>query len=831
MVDILWLLVCSGLAFLMQPGFMCLESGLTRSKNSINVAVKNFADFGISASLFWAFGYAVMFGATRSGWIGSSHFFIAIDGDAHLAAFFLFQTMFCGTATTIVSGAVAERVKFQAYLLIACLTSGVIYPLFGHWAWNLAAPGIRDGWLGKLGFVDFAGSTVVHSVGGWISLATLLIVGSRAGRFPRDGEPQKIHGSNLQLSVLGTMLLWMGWLGFNGGSTLALNDRVAPIVVHTILAAVAGMMAAMAIGWQKNKLPEVELLLNGSLAGLVSITASCSFVNTGEAIVIGAIGGAVMVMMKTLLEHLRIDDAVDAVPVHLGGGIWGTVALALFASPQALGTGLSGASQLAVQLLGVGVCGVWAFGLSYVALSLLDRFSPLRVSSEEEQIGLNISEHQAKTEIYDLFKVMDLQAQTQSLSVRVPVEPFTEVGQIAQRYNQVMDALEEAVARTQAIVTTATDAIVTFTQPHMKILTANPSVELVFGYSARDMQGMFVENLFELPDTQLKDDSTLLQILLAQKRHEMLGRRADGSIFPLEATVTQAKSGDRIFYTGTFRDISKRKQSEAALQRASREVKTLNQRLQAENKRMGAELDVTRRLQQMLLPKESELAEIAGLEIAGFMEPATEVGGDYYDVLSNNGMVKIGIGDVTGHGLESGVLTVMVQTAVRTLLENDETDPHKFLNAVNRTIYNNIKRMDSDKNVTLCLLDYKDSQLRISGQHEETIVVRANGKVERIDTLDLGFPVGIELDITNFINQTIVQLFPQDIVILYTDGITEAENVDRQLYSIERLCEVVRHHRHKSAQGIRESVVEDVRAYIGDREAYDDITLVVLKQK
>jgi len=830
-VDILWLLVCSGLAFLMQPGFMCLESGLTRSKNSINVAVKNFADFGISASLFWAFGYAVMFGASRSGWIGSSHFAIAIDGDAHLAAFFLFQTMFCGTATTIVSGAVAERVKFQAYLLIACLTSGIIYPLFGHWAWNLVSPGVRGGWLGQLGFVDFAGSTVVHSVGGWISLATLLIVGSRAGRFPKDGEPQKIHGSNLQLSVLGTMMLWMGWLGFNGGCTLELNDRVASIVVHTILAAVAGMMTAMTIGWQKNRVPEVELLLNGSLAGLVAITASCNYVNTPSAIVIGAIGGAVMVAMKALLERFQIDDAVDAVPVHLGGGIWGTVALAIFAPPETLGTGLSATSQLAVQLLGIGVCGAWAFGLSYPVLWLLNRLCPLRVSPEEEQIGLNISEHQAKTEIYDLFKVMDFQAQTQDLGVRVPVEPFTEVGQIAKRYNQVMDALEEAVARTQAIVTTATDAIITFTQPHLKILTANPSSELVFGYASSDLVGMFVDNLFELSDWDLRDDATLLQVLLREKRHEMLGRRADGSIFPLEATVTQAQAGDRVFYTGTFRDISKRKQSEAALQRASREVKILNQRLQAENKRLGAELDVTRRLQQMLLPKESELAQIEGLEISGFMEPAAEVGGDYYDVLSGNGKLIVGIGDVTGHGLESGVLTVMVQTAVRTLLENCETDPRKFLNAVNRTIYNNVKRMDSDKNVTLCLLDYQDGQLRISGQHEETIVVRTNGEVERIDTLDLGFPIGIELEISEFVNQATVQLFPQDVVVIYTDGITEAENADRQLYSIERLCEIVRKNRQHSADRIREAVVEDVRAYIGDRQAYDDITLVVMKQK
>jgi ammonium transporter len=829
-VDILWLLVCSGLVFLMQPGFMCLESGLTRAKNSINVAVKNFVDFGISASLFWAFGYALMFGATYRGWFGTTGFFVTIDGNASLAAFFLFQTMFCGTATTIVSGAVAERMRFQAYLLVACLTSGLIYPLFGHWAWGLSVPGLRQGWLGKLGFADFAGSTVVHSIGGWIALATLLIIGSRDGRFPKDGPPQKIHGSNLQLSVLGTMLLWMGWLGFNGGSTLHLNEQVARIVVHTVLAGVAGMMTALVIGWRKNDVPEVELLLNGSLAGLVSITASCNTISTFGAIAIGGIGGAVMIAIKALLIRLRIDDAVDAVPVHLGGGIWGTVALAIFASPEELHTGLNFGSQLSVQLLGIVVCGVWAFGLSYVLLRLLDRVFPLRVSPEDELMGLNVSEHKAKTEIYDLFKVMDAQAQTQDLSVRVPVEPFTEVGQIANRYNQVMDALEEAVVRTQAIVTTANDAIVTFVPPDLKIMTANPSAEQVFGYETRQLVGMFLENLLEFDETRPIDEQ-LLQAILNEGRQELSGRRANGSVFPLEATVTAAKAGSQVFYTGTFRDISDRKQAESAIKFANQEIKTLNLRLQAENQRLGAEVDVTRRLQQMLLPREEELQNVAGLDIAGFMEPATEVGGDYYDVLTYGDRVKIGIGDVVGHGLESGVLTLMLQTAVRTLLENNETDPQQFMTVLNRTLHNNLQRMNSDRNVTLCLLDYCEGQLLVSGQHEELIIVRSTGEVERIDTIDLGFPIGMVADIAEFVSHLSVQLRSNDVVVLYTDGITEAENSLGELYGIERLCEVVRRHHQHSASEIRSVVIDEVQSYIGNGTVYDDITLLILKQK
>ncbi|MEO0705344.1 MAG: hypothetical protein AAF050_06735, partial [Cyanobacteria bacterium J06649_5] len=270
-LDAAWVIGCAGLVLLMQPGFMCLESGLTRSKNSINVAVKNLADLGISICFFWGFGYALMFGASQAGWIGTSGFFLDIESDAKLAAFFLFQMMFCGTATTIVSGALAERQRFQGYIVIAVVISGLIYPIFGHWAWNDVNTAELSGWLGRLGFVDFAGSSVVHSIGGWVSLAALLIVGPRTGRFTASGR-HKIHGSNLPFSVLGVMLLWVGWLGFNGGSTFALSDQVPKIIVHTVLAGGAGMIAAGGLGWYQVRVVEAETLINGSIAGLVSIT-------------------------------------------------------------------------------------------------------------------------------------------------------------------------------------------------------------------------------------------------------------------------------------------------------------------------------------------------------------------------------------------------------------------------------------------------------------------------------------------------------------------------------------------------------------------------------
>lgn len=264
---------------------------------------------------------------------------------------------------------------------------------------------------------------------------------------------------------------------------------------------------------------------------------------------------------------------------------------------------------------------------------------------------------------------------------------------------------------------------------------------------------------------------------------------------------------------------------------ASAEIVALNERLTTENLRMSAELAIARQLQQMILPKAAELSQIAALDIAGLMEPAAEVSGDYYDVLHQNGRLHIGIGDVTGHGLESSVLMIMVQTAVRTLLHSHETDPVKVLNVINQTLYENIQRMNSDKTLTLALVDYEAGRLRLSGQHEEMIIVRASGQVQRIDTIDLGFPLGLEPDISPFVASLEIELEPGDGVVLYTDGITEAENSAGQHYGLERLCEVVSRHWQESAVAIQTAVRDDLQRHIGQHRVYDDITLLVLKQK
>lgn len=464
-IDIAWVVTCAAIVFLMQAGFMCLESGLTRSKNNINVATKNITDFGVSVLLFWGFGFAIMFGATQNGVMGSTYFFASVsDEGTWFAAFFLFQAMFVGTATTIVSGAVAERMRFGGYVLFAAILSGVIYPLFGHWAWAGTLSGEYVGWLGQLGFRDFAGSSVVHGTGAWVALAVVLVIGPRTGRFPPGEPPQRIPGSNLPLAILGTLLLWFGWFGFNGGSALAMDDRVPGIIVNTILAGVTGLVTAMGIGFRLYGKAEVKLPVNGALAGLVAITASCHAVSAPEAVLIGAVGATVMLAGESLLERLRIDDVVGAVPVHGMAGAWGTIALAVFGDPERIGTGLSITSQLAVQLLGIVVCFVWSFGAAYLVLKLIAPHLQLRVSPEDEHIGLNVAEHGASTDLLDLFTAMDVQARTGDLSIRAPVEPFTEVGQIASRYNGVLDRLEQARVESEAVVRSTTDAIIDFSQ-------------------------------------------------------------------------------------------------------------------------------------------------------------------------------------------------------------------------------------------------------------------------------------------------------------------------------------------------------------------------------
>ncbi len=577
LVNIAWLLLCAALVMLMQAGFCCLESGLSRAKNSINVAIKNLIDFCIATVVFWAVGFGVMFGVSENGLFGTSLFALGSDAGPWLLAIFVFQVVFCGTATTIISGAIAERTRFSAYLLMCVVVSGFIYPTFGHWAWGGLVPGTGKGWLASMGFVDFAGSTVVHSIGGWIALAAAVHIGPRLGRFSKDRP--KIHGHNLPMATLGCLLLWFGWFGFNGGSTLRLDASLPLILLNTNLAGAAGGLAGLLLGWLSDRRANVGAVINGAIAGLVAITAGCHAVEPWAAVLVGAIGGIVAVTGERLLERIRIDDVVGAIPVHAFAGAWGTLAVALVGDLETLGTGLTRSSQLFVQSVGVATCFGWAFAWGFVVLGVIRLLVPLRVIPEAEKIGLNIHEHGASTELIDLITSMTAQRERGDFAVRVEVEPHTEVGQIAAEYNRVLDRVATEIESREAatVVSRAAEekyrsffenAVEGIFQTTIdgRYLSANPALARIFGYDSPDQ---LIAELNATTSNLYVDEGRREQFLREIEQaglvtdFESRVRRRDGEIIWIKETacvVANAKGGHH--FEGTVEDITQRKLAE-----------------------------------------------------------------------------------------------------------------------------------------------------------------------------------------------------------------------------------------------------------------------------
>ncbi|WP_198245499.1 ammonium transporter [methane-oxidizing endosymbiont of Gigantopelta aegis] len=574
MLDIFWIIFCAILVLFMQVGFICLETGLVRSKNSINVAIKNLMDFCVAGAVYWLFGFALMFGDSWAGVVGHNYFLFSASNNTFFTAFFLFQLMFCGTAITIVSGAVAERMRFMAYLLIALMMSAILYPVVGHWAWAGSQQNEKWGWLGQLGFIDFAGSTIVHSVGGWCALAAVLVLGPRIGRF----EHGKIAGSNLALSVVGVLLLWIGWFGFNGGSALALNQQVPNILLNTLLAALWGGLTGVVLSGVTQKQIHILDGINGVLAGLVAITASCHLVSAIAAMIIGMGGSILTFYGDRLLEKLKIDDAVGAIPVHLFAGIWGTLAFPFFSDPASWSTGLNLAQQFFVQLIGVICIGAYVFICSYFLLRLLNRFYPLRVSVNDEQEGLNIAEHGAMTEIHDLMNAMLAQEKSGNFDQPVTVEPFTESGLIAQQYNKVLARVkqeigirEEAIkafqnseSRKDAILDSALDSIVSI-DAEGNIQEFNPAAEKCFGVGQEVVwQQNFIE-LF-LPERlraafrkSLENEFSEKGQWLLNHRNQTVLLRLHHQEFDAELSITKVadKHNGKKEFTFHIRDITR----------------------------------------------------------------------------------------------------------------------------------------------------------------------------------------------------------------------------------------------------------------------------------
>jgi len=574
-LDVTWVLVTSALVFMMQAGFCLLETGLVRAKNSINVATKNLIDFCIATLLFWLSGFALMFGNSWYGWVGTSEFLVPSLTGEHFAAFFVFQLVFCGTATTIVSGAVAERVRFSSYMWLSAIVSGLIYPIYGHWAWG----GITgDGWLKAMGFIDFAGSSVVHSIGGWFSLAAVLVVGPRLGRYDQAHKPIRPH--NLPMATLGAFLLWFGWFGFNGGSALLPDAIAVKAIVNTTLAASAAALAGTLLGCYRTGRPNVEMMINGVLGGLVGITAGCHVLSPAAAVLVGVVSAIVVCYGTLVLEHWHVDDAVGAIPVHGFAGAWGTLATGLFYPVELLPTGMTYWEQVGVQSLGIAAAFAWGFGVGWPLCWILNRVSPLRVTASDERAGLNYSEHGATTDLFDLLKEMGQHEEQGNFSRLVNVEPHTEVGEIALGYNRVLSRVAEEISSRQAalqcvqsteqkyrgIFENAVEGIFQ-TTPDGHYLSANPSLARLYGYDNPDE---LIHEHGDLANQIYVEAERRQQFIDIMHRDghvsgfESQVYRRDGSVIWISetATVVRDESGHVLHYEGTVEDITDRKQNE-----------------------------------------------------------------------------------------------------------------------------------------------------------------------------------------------------------------------------------------------------------------------------
>lgn len=411
-VDTVWVLFTAFLVFFMNTGFGMLESGLCRTKNTVNILAKNFIVFAISSIAFLVIGWGFMFG-DGTGWLGTKGLFFLngadnspATGDTYqgvysslnwagvpLYAKFFFQLVFAGTAATIVSGAVAERIKFLSFIIFSALLVAIIYPIVGHWIWG-------GGWLAKLGMFDFAGSTQVHSIGGWAALAGVLLLGPRIGKYGKDGSIKPIPGHNMTSATLGAMVLWLGWFGFNPGSTLAaVPADIARISLTTNTSAAAATLSATAAAWILLKKPDLSMILNGTLAGLVAITAPCAFVSVGSSLIIGLCAGVIVVLSVLMFDRLHIDDPVGALSVHLVNGVFGTLCIGLFAQAEIMAgpsSGLffgGGFKQLGAQLIGIIAAGAFTFIVAFIFWYVIKLIIGIRVSPEEELEGLDIGEH------------------------------------------------------------------------------------------------------------------------------------------------------------------------------------------------------------------------------------------------------------------------------------------------------------------------------------------------------------------------------------------------------------------------------------------------------
>ncbi|MCI5077298.1 ammonium transporter [Oricola sp.] len=578
-LDAFWILVAAALVLLMQIGFLLLEAGAVRTKNAVNVAQKNLLDLAFAVIAFFSIGYMIGFGPSHGSLpIGfDPRLMFLRDISSREALLFIFQVMFCGTAATIIAGAVAERMKLSTYVLLSFLTAALIYPIFVHWAWGAAHGAAEGAWLGNLGFVDFAGSTVVHSTGAWIALAACLVLRPRIGRFDADGRPVRFTGHSPVLSAAGTLMLFVGWIGFNGGSTLAASAQVAEIVLNTVLAGAAGAGAAYAYFHYKEHAAYPERATNGMIGGLVAITAGCHLLDPGAALLVGLFGGLIASWGNNFLEtRLRVDDAVGAVGAHGFAGVFGTLALALLAPASSLPTG-SHLDQLYTQAIGVAANFSWAFGIGLVLMLVLNRLTAIRVDQPTEQRGLNVSEHQALIGTAHVEEAMrSLNRGDADLSMRLETRNGDDAQDLTDAFNDLMRNLEatefrrrhdddirrsaEEADRLAAFADATFEAIV-LAGEH-RVIDANSAAERLFGIPTAQMRGRFVKELFPTADwpgalSHLQDHT--------ERPTETHIRPLEGVKVPVEFRCRTIDYSGRTTQVLAFADLRERKKAEARI--------------------------------------------------------------------------------------------------------------------------------------------------------------------------------------------------------------------------------------------------------------------------
>lgn len=570
----LWMVIATALVLSMQAGFLLLEAGFVRSKNAINVAQKNLSDFILASITFLLIGSGLMFGPSIGGWLGQHSFAFASILDQH-AVEFAFHLAFCGTAATIVSGAVAERMSFHGYLACAILISAIIYPISGHWIWGQAFLPENHALLADRGFIDYAGSTAVHSVGAWVALAAIIIIGPRSGRFDQQGNPTTIAGHNTVLSTAGTAILLVGWLGFNAGAAVPGSIEFGRIIINTILAAAAGGLAGIVLGQRIDGTHIPQNAINGILGGLAAITAGCFAVSLHSALVIGGIGGALAIIgSRWLLHRWRLDDAVGVIATHGFAGAWGTLAVAGFVYEDQLLAG-SRIEQLLIQLEGVALVFIWAFGCSVLLFHVLKRFVPLRVTVEQEALGLNLVEHCSTLGTGHLKRALDtLTIQGGGITdVRLDQETGDEAAELATTINHLMDrqaGIEQRLRankeRFQDFAETSSDWLWE-TDDGLTITYLSDQSGSLLGPDTETLIGQDFCSIFE--------ESSSAPVPLAQLMH------AQSSYRDLICVVTPAEdqsihvqlsgrprfddSGEFMGYRGTATDITERLQNESRI--------------------------------------------------------------------------------------------------------------------------------------------------------------------------------------------------------------------------------------------------------------------------